>query len=144
MLCFINIHWGHHRWCSQISPYTAVGSMCLKFLYMTRWKQSGKTSITQEINTVKSTHIVLGFMLVLSMSGSDRQLIQASLFKNLTASLKPSSHKSCMLPVDGGKRAWFRRLMFSTENWGNQRKHHMYIKDRDRKLSHAASHCYWQ
>lgn len=50
------------------------------------------------------------------MRGPNCQLIQASLFKNLMASSKPSVHKDCMLLVDGGNRAWFRRLMFSKEN----------------------------
>lgn len=62
------------------------------------------------------------------MREPDCQLIHASLLRNLMASLKPSSHKDCMLLVDGGNRAWFRRLMFSKENWGNTRKYDIWVK----------------
>lgn len=50
------------------------------------------------------------------------QLVQASLRRNLRASLKPASCNDCMRLRFGGSRHWFRRFRFSMESCGWESK----------------------
>lgn len=148
--CFIKIHRGldpgkkkkasqgfcptnQHRQCPQISL-----SVCLKFLCIAARKDSSssffililwrKTKITPEVNSNPSKwrETLTLLSMLLHPCSLTCQLIQASLLRNLTASLKPSSHRDCMLLEDGGNRAWFRRFMFSMDSWGeNPRKYYI-------------------
>lgn len=79
---------------------------------------------THEVKSIKKKKEFVEMIpeTVFSSRGYDCQLIQASLFRNRTVSVKPSSFKDCRALWDAGNTDCFIRFMFSKENWEKQKE----------------------